>query len=845
MIRLLAQLLALAILWLPSSAVWAELIVSDQITQMRLQQSLPTAKEEGHVNDANFWRQSPLLLAQNYQAGLAPSSDVYWHKLDIKGQFSDPAKRTFYFSFDNLVLQYLDVYLFKDDRLLRHYALGRNQSPLRDGSDYKGIVLPLEIADGEQVTLMIRKHSNTAMIMPVTVYSEDAYQRHIANQYLFWGGVVALLLGIAAYNTITYILVKRAAYLWYLLFYGSSFLYFGGLHGFGYLLWGSQLQILLIEYEGFIHFSLTWMFLHFANSFLCSHQYAPKFKQFLKVFDLTLPIAALVSLYLNYAEVMMLFHVFQTAASAYCLLMCYTAYKNGFTPARLFAISWLVFLVCAGLCILAYINVIPATFLTLHAFFFGSLAELLILSVALADRLSFGEKSALLQAYTDPKTQLPNYSFFKNELPKIVEHYRQTDNKKIGLAVVKSHGIRDLIGLLGPQMIETAFASYTRQINEMLALSPWALPIPLGEDQSCHLLSITDDQMLFIFDASYDADSIVSNFVNLTEKPMRIGDIDEKLQVEVGVAVYHSHSSLEECYRQAQLALLDCERNQKAWCFYDRAQDSYIREKVEMLSELRTAIANEEITIFIQAQYCLKNQDMIGGEVLSRWIHPSKGMISPGLFIPLAETSNLIFDISRTVIEQSFRWLSQEKFLPFGFHLSINLSVKDIHHPDLIAYITQMVTKYAIKPEQVVFEVTESAVMDNPQKFVDVIAALRLMGFGIALDDFGTGYSSMSYLQDVDADIIKIDMSFIRDIQNSEVNRNIVKAIIQLASSSNAKTVAEGIEMREEFMVLQELGANYMQGYLLAKPLPLNEFSQQLLPKPGHNSNVVPLLGES
>src|SRR5690606_14465743 len=247
------------------------------------------------------------------------------------------------------------------------------------------------------------------------------------------------------------------------------------------------------------------------------------------------------------------------------------------------------------------------------------------------------------------------------------------------------------------------------------------------------------------------------------------------------------------------------------------------------LSDLRQALTDDELSIHIQPQINMKDHQLVGGEVLVRWQHPRDGFISPAIFIPLAEQSQLMFDITRQVLQRTCQWLQQQSTLPDNFQLSVNLSALDINDNRLLPLIRHCIQAYRIPPQRLLFEVTESAVMDDPERFLGVIRSLHEMGFRIAIDDFGTGYSSMTYLQRMNADEIKIDMCFVRNIDQSETNRNIVKAIVQLARATGAYTVAEGIETEAERAALQALQCEIAQGYLWSAPLPAAQFAERYL----------------
>ncbi|HEX4939682.1 MAG TPA: EAL domain-containing protein, partial [Candidatus Kapabacteria bacterium] len=280
---------------------------------------------------------------------------------------------------------------------------------------------------------------------------------------------------------------------------------------------------------------------------------------------------------------------------------------------------------------------------------------------------------------------------------------------------------------------------------------------------------------------------------------------------------------------QPQVALLTAQRNRQSAALYSNEQDSFIKHRLSVLSELRQAIAREQLSIYIQPQLRVRDQLLVGGEVLVRWHHDRDGYISPGVFIPLAEQSQLIFDITRQVLLQSCQWLQRQQSLPQDFHLSVNLSALDINDRRLLPFIEYCMTEYHVDRRRILFEVTESAVMDDPERFLGVIRQLHELGFKIAIDDFGTGYSSMSYLQQMNADEIKIDIRFVRNIHLSPTNQNIVKAIVQLARATHAYTVAEGIETEAELNMLRALECNIAQGFLWSAAVPAEEFSQRFL----------------
>ncbi len=249
------------------------------------------------------------------------------------------------------------------------------------------------------------------------------------------------------------------------------------------------------------------------------------------------------------------------------------------------------------------------------------------------------------------------------------------------------------------------------------------------------------------------------------------------------------------------------------------------------MQDLKLAIAQNEFKIMIQPQVDLFTHELIGGEVLVRWAHHQRGIVSPVEFIELAEQTGLIVQITQIVIDSSFNWLAEQTQLPNDFSLSINLSTHDLDNDHLMEFIINKLEEYRILPEQITFEVTESSVMNNTQLVQSNLAALKEKGFSLAIDDFGTGYSSLSQFQKIHADKIKIDLSFIRGINQNKTNQAITRTITQLADSINAKTIAEGIENGDELYFVKNLKCHYGQGYFWSQPLDLIDFERRFIQK--------------
>ena len=246
-------------------------------------------------------------------------------------------------------------------------------------------------------------------------------------------------------------------------------------------------------------------------------------------------------------------------------------------------------------------------------------------------------------------------------------------------------------------------------------------------------------------------------------------------------------------------------------------------------NDLRTAISRNQLMLYYQPKINVLNNKIVGAEALLRWKHPTRDMIPPDEFIPIAEQSGLILTIGKWVISEAIKQnkIWQEKFLQ-DFCISINLSVKQFKNRELIDFIDAEVVQSSLEPSTVEFEITESLLMEKSQQEQEILQELTEIGYKIAIDDFGTGYSSFAYLKRFTIDNIKIDRTFISDIDSDTNDAEIVKAIIVMAHALKLGVVAEGVENEKQKEFLKNLNCDQIQGFLVSKPVPANEFEQLL-----------------
>ncbi|WP_374581783.1 putative bifunctional diguanylate cyclase/phosphodiesterase [Pseudoduganella sp.] len=314
------------------------------------------------------------------------------------------------------------------------------------------------------------------------------------------------------------------------------------------------------------------------------------------------------------------------------------------------------------------------------------------------------------------------------------------------------------------------------------------------------------------------------------DAPLQIGTHSLQLSAHVGVAVYPEDAQdAAELVRGAEAAMSRVAPGQvPALLFYSEEMNQRAKEHLRIESELRQALANKELLLYYQPKVSLRSGRIVGAEALLRWRHPVRGLVSPGVFIPVAEETGLIFELGNWVLEESCRqiaaWRDANLMMP---PIAVNLSARqfDSHLPERVA---DVMARHQVHPEQLMLEITESLLVRGAENVIAIMNQLVAMGLTLALDDFGTGYSSLAYLKKFPISTLKIDRAFVVGLPFEENDCAIARAIVTMAKQLRQEIVAEGVETIEQMSFLRELGCDQLQGYLFSQPVAAADFERML-----------------
>ncbi|MFJ7932777.1 putative bifunctional diguanylate cyclase/phosphodiesterase [Sporosarcina sp. NPDC096371] len=423
-------------------------------------------------------------------------------------------------------------------------------------------------------------------------------------------------------------------------------------------------------------------------------------------------------------------------------------------------------------------------------------------------------------AFKDTLTGLDNQHSFDK---KVTEELKMLQGKERGIFIyMVLDQFTDIQGVLGHDGGDQVLLEIAKRLR-ILFPAP-ALIARIGFD---HFVIYSPIQL--------NGEQAVANITRIAEeirRPMDISGQEVYMTFSYGASYYPDHvSNVKEGLQAAQVALENARKktSRKAYGVYQPHMHAFMKENLLSEMNLRKGLDLGQFRLFYQPQVKCSTGEVNGFEALIRWQHPERGLISPGDFIDLAESTGLITPIGEWVIQEAFaqlgRWQAQGKG---HLTVSINLSPHHFLHVKLPAYLLKCAEESGIEPQKLMLEITENVALEDHDAVKNRIAELSALGFSISIDDFGTGYSAFIYLQHFPIQQIKIDRQFITNIENDTNGAAIVKTIVQLGKTLGLRTIAEGVETIEEWNILKEMGCDEIQGFYFSKPLPVDEINALL-----------------
>ncbi|WP_084396171.1 putative bifunctional diguanylate cyclase/phosphodiesterase [Henriciella aquimarina] len=436
---------------------------------------------------------------------------------------------------------------------------------------------------------------------------------------------------------------------------------------------------------------------------------------------------------------------------------------------------------------------------------FRGVASDITQSKAIEDRIAY-------MAHYDPLTGLPNRACLHEQLEKIALTPVEEGNER-ALLWLDLDNFKWVNDTLGHPAGDELLCQVASRLNEHIGSAE--IIARLGGDEFAILVEMHGRDALL---------DCIQNLSDRLNEPYEIWGSIVHCGASIGVRIVEQHSmDIDTLLKHADLALYQAkESGKRTWCVFtpELAEKAKARRGIEL--DLHRALENEELTLYFQPQMCAHTGRIVGCETLIRWNHPSRGLIGPNNFIQHAEDSGIITRLGDWALREA---LFAARRLPDDMGISVNISPLQIHSSSLVTTIVNALAVNQIDPSRLELEITESVLMSDTEFTLDRLNQLKDIGVRIALDDFGTGFSSLNYLRRFPFDKLKIDKSFVEDIDHNDDSRAITQATLELARALNMTCTAEGVETESQKQFLTEIGCDELQGFMISRPQPLEKLS--------------------
>ena len=424
-------------------------------------------------------------------------------------------------------------------------------------------------------------------------------------------------------------------------------------------------------------------------------------------------------------------------------------------------------------------------------------------------------------ALYDSLTGLANRYLIQDRLQQAIFH-AEREGGPLAILVVDLDHFKDLNDTLGHNVGDQLLQQVGRRFQNKLRHADTIGR--LGGDEFAVLLPNTGRDT---------ASRVAEQLLQVLHAPMELDSGSYVVSASIGIALYPEHGDdMQSLLRRADVAMYVAKRAKQDWCLYDPLQDEHTPHQLALMADLHGALDRRQMQLFYQPKLELASDRIVGVEALMRWRHPEQGLIPPDLFIPALEQSGLIRRFTAWLlgeaIEQNMAWRAQGLDLGMAVNLSM-YNLRDSQLPEQLATLQQ---RWRPPLGTLMMEVTESAVMNDPHHVSEVLNTLTESGIQFSIDDFGTGYSSLSHLKRLPVSELKIDRSFVKDMSRDRDDEAIVRSTIDLAHNMGLRVIAEGVESEAVLARLRQLGCDEVQGYLIGRPMPAEEFPAFLAQSP-------------
>lgn len=766
----------------------------------------------------------------------------YWFRVSITSADTDIEKLIV---IEYALLDYIEFYVLENNQIKQLFITGDtfpfSQRPIR----HRDFLFPVHFQADHPLTFLIKVKTQGSLQVPINIWDEDKFVWQDQEEQLIKAIYYGMMLVLVLYNLFLFVFIRERSYLYYGGLVVSVLVLMSGIYGYLYqYVYPNTPSLQKVSILLAVPCVMLFTGL-FSSYFLSLSKIAPRLNKAVNFFNVLFFLSILGAFFLPY-DISTRSSVFLAIPSSLVIMYAgpYAWYK-GQDSARYFTYAW-AFLV-TGIIVAASskFGILPRNNFTEHALSFGSAIEALLLSFALADRFNkerqdkiraqqaqieeerhrkTAEKNLYKQATHENLDGFPNTVLFQQSLYKML--YEDKADHQFCLYYFHLGGIQEINKTLGHAHADIILGLFSKRLLRIKMHSNAALIEQSGTNKYyfahiekglfAHLL--TDIEL----NASVE---FANELMKTLSEPIEYKGMKLDLGLSIGIACCPIHGmDIETLTRHARVAIDGADHSNGRVGVYSSEINPYSERRLVLMGELKKAIDLDTLALHYQPIISCQTGDVVGAEALLRWNHESMGFIPPDEFILSAERTGIMRYLTRWVLERALKDYAHRRKIFGPSSISVNVSAVNIHEKDFEEAVLQLLNVYNIPASELIIEVTETAVMKDPEYAISALIRLSNHSIKLAIDDFGTGYSSLTYIQKLPIYEIKIDRSFIQHMDTVEGDEVIVKTTLNMAKDLGCTVVAEGIENQAALESLRLMGCDFAQGYLIAKPMSLESF---------------------
>ncbi|GAA0286712.1 hypothetical protein GCM10009128_01190 [Psychrosphaera haliotis] len=752
---------------------------------------------------------------------------TFYYKYEIENLSKEA--RSYVVHFDNPTIDRLSVFEVTNVQNVLLAEFGDTAKNVSQSNKAMPSVI-VGVPSGQTKTLVFVSKTTGAAFLPVLIFLSDSFSEYQQFIYLIWGAFIGISVLMSLYNLILFAGANERIYLYYIGYVCFFLVQLGALHGFNAYIIGGELNQWLSKNINVLSCFVSFFSVKLALRFLkLDHLKDYIWVKVANIYSYTLAFFAFVFIFLEESTAASIFFFLLIAAYTIAIALMLYKFKERIKWTKYYIISWVPLFVGAGLGSLMFAGVSEYSFWNRHASLMGVLTEMVLISMALAERLRNSEAERLYQASHEPYYKLPNVNLLEQ---KGLELSTNNTNFDFSIVSVSINNYESLESYIPKDRLKEVVYKFLTDIEQRLSLDLQL--VDFDSDSYLPNVAMLNDGVFSFLVSSSDQMLLSSALKKVSERQpikMEIPELPLQLNFVVGASSFiDSPYGVTDVIYKAQLAVEQAkELNKNVWIFSQSEPEANNR-KFRMASDIKLAMRSGEMFVKYQPQFDIDSGEIVTFEALLRWRHPELGDLNPLEVITVAEDTGLIEEVTIWLIEASCRNFSRFYSAEKNSELciAINMSTQVILSPSFSQRVMDIIETHKLKASQFLLEITERSFKSDSQQLEHKIRKLRALGFKIAIDDFGTGSASLTYLNKGIFNALKIPKKFIQSMPGNERSQSIVRSCISLANQLEMDVVAEGVEREIELDLLKTMDCKSAQGFLLSYPLTVEEIEDQI-----------------